>query len=496
MRCSCDELKRTLQQGPACRCPRNQTNGRNAYYLQHEVSLHGKLVLDKAGDELILSPKWSFVATRPDQGVDWRRGATTPRFSETRRTARGGGRKRRRSDRQRLGGRRNEPRSDWVRFVYTRIVCTVCAARHMFWEPKRYLLRTKRAPPCKLDEFFFYCVAGTMCSPPLPHGDGRFPARFFQIVSRARRGGGARRREKSGPCIHAVGARMCVRCIVHTFVQRRVESARAKASRWRGSALARLRDLDMSKTSGRPSSLFGEKLGNQVKTATMVAFSDDELRDDRLMEGQRLQLNPVVDPSPTTRGVHFPRAGARVAAPRSSSSPPTRPSSPAPRRTGPRIEKTTGVAQEENTTRNKLEANNTDDGSGDKPPPRASSAGRWASRRAQDSGGLGGRGAGTNHHHHRGENSHHADRHRHRRNEGKVGLLLAATNLRRRASPPSTTSQRRGDGGGGGSCGSTSEGGGGGMSRRQAKARSDREADARATIAEMDRAFRRDVVLG
>ena len=34
------------------------------------------------------------------------------------------------------------------------------------------------------------------------------------------------------------------------------------------------------------------------------------------------------------------------------------------------------------------------------------------------------------------------------------------------------------------------------MSRRQAKARSDREADARATIDEMDRAFRRNVVLG
>jgi len=32
------------------------------------------------GDELLLSPKWSFVATRPDQGVGWRRGATTPRF--------------------------------------------------------------------------------------------------------------------------------------------------------------------------------------------------------------------------------------------------------------------------------------------------------------------------------------------------------------------------------------------------------------------------------
>lgn len=348
-------------------------------------------------------------------------------------------------------------------------------------------------PPCNLDGKVFF-VSWKPCA--------RHPSRTGTDVSPLdssksfRVGWGAQERTIRPLHLHAVGARMCVRCIVHTFVQRRVESARAKASRWRGSALARLRDLDMSKASGRPSSLFGEKLGNQVKTATMVAFSDDELRDDRLMEGQRLQLNPVVDPSPTTRTVHFPRAGARVAAPRSSSSP-TRPSSPAPRRTGPRIEpKNTGVAQEEYTTRHKLEANNTDDGRGDKPPPRASSAGRWASRRAQDSGGLGGRGAGTNHHHHRGENSHHADRHRNRRNEGKVGLLLAATNLSRRVSPSSTTSQRRGDGGGGGSGGSTSEGGGGGMSRRQAETRSDREAEARATIDEMDRAFRRNVVLG
>lgn len=39
---------------------------------------------------------------------------------------------------------------------------------------------------------------------------------------------------------------------------RRVETARAHTSRWRGSAAATLLDVDMSKATSRPSSLFGE----------------------------------------------------------------------------------------------------------------------------------------------------------------------------------------------------------------------------------------------
>eukprot|EP00903_Cladosiphon_okamuranus_P012081 g11341.t1 len=168
---------------------------------RRDGSSHG----EEAGDELILSPKWSFVATRPDQGIEWRLGATTPRSAEAR-TALG------------AGGVMGEEEGD------------------------------------------------------------------------------------QEMCLDLIG----------------VEAAKDKASRWRGSALARLRDLDMSKTPGRPPSLFGiperhhrelpPTPGGPVKTVAASAFSDDELRDDRLMEGQRLQLN-AVDPIPQHRTAHASRTG-------------------------------------------------------------------------------------------------------------------------------------------------------------------------------------------
>lgn len=53
-----------------------------------------------------------------------------------------------------------------------------------------------------------------------------------------------------GPQLH--------RCVFFNIRLRRVEAARAHTSRWRGSAAATLLDLDMSRATSRPASLFGE----------------------------------------------------------------------------------------------------------------------------------------------------------------------------------------------------------------------------------------------
>lgn len=208
-----------------------------------------------------------------------------------------------------------------------------------------------------------------------------------------------------------------------------------------------------------------------MKTAmTMKGFSDDELRDDRLMEGQRLQLN-VVDPSPRRPAAQFARAGVRFSA--SPSSSPTR-SSPARRGRGLLRIAPAAVAQaapKRQVEEAKNHNNNNNSCRDDKPRTRAST--RWLA-----SGYLDGKLGGVDDANRRGRRS------RYRKGDKRVELL-AATNVRRRAA----SSAQRGGGGGG----SASEGGGI-SERRDAKTRSDREAEARAKIEEMDRAFRRNTV--
>ncbi|CAM9870084.1 unnamed protein product, partial [Pylaiella littoralis] len=158
------------------------------------------------GEELVLSPKWSFLATRSSQPVAWHRNATTPRFAET------------------------------------------------------------------------------------PRGLGS-----------AWDGEEGEKEEGAMMGLDLAG----------------VEAARANVSRWRGSAVAPLLDLDMSKTEGRPSSLFGISERHPPAAAAVAAaaavFTDDELRDDRLMEGQRLQLNATTGGTGSSpRSLMLPWTGGGV----------------------------------------------------------------------------------------------------------------------------------------------------------------------------------------
>lgn len=195
------------------------------------------------------------------------------------------------------------------------------------------------------------------------------------------------------------------------------------------------------------------------------------------MEGQRLQLNySAVDPTPT-RGAQFSRAGVRFSSPMRSS--------PAQRGrggAGVHISPTPTVAQAAAARITREFEASTISSSDHKPPTRASAERLTTSRAHNDQEDeLDGCGIGVN---------------RSRKNSGagaagrdvdKRVELLARTNIRRRAST------QRSSGGGESGGGAREERGT--VSKRHAKTPSDREAEARATIDEMERAFRRNVVL-
>lgn len=57
-------------------------------YVRRSIVISFRSTLDdgpigKLGDELLLSPRWSFLATRPSQAAEWHRDSATPRFVET-----------------------------------------------------------------------------------------------------------------------------------------------------------------------------------------------------------------------------------------------------------------------------------------------------------------------------------------------------------------------------------------------------------------------------
>lgn len=189
------------------------------------------------------------------------------------------------------------------------------------------------------------------------------------------------------------------------------------------------------------------------QSAAVAFFSDDELRDDRLMEGQRLQLHVASTRSPSGRRQAERFSSERARFPANSSSP-TRSSSPQHARRLHNAPAST-VAQS------------------------AKTRGFQVNNNGQE-GNLGGLGVGANR---RGGSKKNRSSSSSSRSDKKV-KLLAAINVRRR-----TSTQRSGRGGG---SGSASEGGeitlteGNGATRSRSKGEGD---DAR----DGPRFFRRSV---
>lgn len=208
-----------------------------------------------------------------------------------------------------------------------------------------------------------------------------------------------------------------------------------------------------------------------------TAFTDDELLDDRLMEGQRLQLHvsgagtprpPSISVGPAssshsppplraTRGGRRPKVGSRAAAYAA------REVTETARET--RVNNLRGGGPIAGTSPGRFTTHQRDGGEGD---GRASGAG-GKRRGIEGVAGIERRNGGSR-----------SSRHSRRRSRTKAEVL-AGTNCRRRGSP------RHGSGGGGP--------GRPGASDLDAAACSDREAKARAMIEELDRAFRRNAVL-